>query len=42
MDHLLGRVFVDYLSTLKRNRIRSKMLKKTREDERDGPHGPAL
>lgn len=42
MDHLQGRVFVDYLSLLKRNRIRSKMLKKIREDERDGPHGPAL
>ena len=42
MDHLLGRVFVDYLSSLKRSRIRSKMLKKSREDERDGPHGPAL
>lgn len=27
MDHLLGRLFVDYLSPLKRNRIRSKLLK---------------
>lgn len=41
MDHLRGRVFVDYLSALKRNRIKSKMLKRQREDERD-PHGPAL
>jgi peptide deformylase len=42
MDHLRGRVFVDYLSALKRNRIRSKMLKKHRDDDR-GPHGgPAL
>jgi peptide deformylase len=40
MDHLRGRVFVDYLSALKRNRIRSKMLKKQRDDDR--PHGPAL
>jgi len=31
MDHLLGKVFVEYLSPLKRNRIRSKMLKARRE-----------
>jgi peptide deformylase len=31
MDHLLGKVFVEYLSPLKRNRIRTKMLKKTRD-----------
>lgn len=30
MDHLMGKVFVDYLSPLKRDRIRSKMLKKAR------------
>ncbi len=42
MDHLQGKVFVDYLSLLKRNRIRGKMLKKSREDDRPGPHGPAL
>ena len=35
MDHLLGKVFVEYLSPLKRNRIRSKMLKQAREDERE-------
>jgi peptide deformylase len=35
MDHLMGRVFVEYLSTLKRDRIRTKMLKKTREEQRD-------
>jgi peptide deformylase len=34
MDHLLGKVFVDYLSPLKRNRIRTKMLKKARDDAR--------
>ena len=32
MDHLLGRVFVEYLSPLKRNRIKKKMLKAQRED----------
>ena len=31
-DHLMGKVFVEYLSPLKRNRIRSKMLKKAREE----------
>jgi len=36
MDHLLGKVFVEYLSPLKRNRIRSKMLKKTRDEARSG------
>ena len=34
MDHLLGKVFVEYLSPLKRERIRTKMLKKTREEMR--------
>ncbi len=34
MDHLLGKVFVEYLSPLKRNRIKSKMLKAQREDAR--------
>jgi peptide deformylase len=33
MDHLLGKVFVEYLSPLKRNRIKTKMLKKAREDQ---------
>jgi peptide deformylase len=32
MDHLLGKVFVEYLSPLKRSRIRSKMLKRQREE----------
>tara|TARA_S200000501_G_C20830896_1_gene747181 strand:- start:184 stop:699 length:516 start_codon:yes stop_codon:yes gene_type:complete len=31
MDHLVGKVFVDYLSTLKRSRIKSKLLKEERE-----------
>ena len=30
MDHLLGKLFVDYLSPLKRNRIRSKLEKQHR------------
>ncbi len=34
MDHLLGKVFVEYLSPLKRNRIKKKMLKAQREDAR--------
>ena len=34
MDHLVGKVFVEYLSQLKRDRIKAKMLKKAREDER--------
>ena len=31
MDHLKGRVFVEYLSRLKQNRIRAKMLKQQRQ-----------
>lgn len=34
MDHLLGKVFVEYLSPLKRNRIKTKMIKARREDIR--------
>ncbi|HWH72848.1 MAG TPA: peptide deformylase [Methylibium sp.] len=34
MDHLLGKVFVDYLSPLKRDRVRSRMLKRAREEAR--------
>ena len=34
MDHLRGKVFVEYLSPLKRDRIKTKMLKKTREEQR--------
>lgn len=40
MDHLLGKVFVEYLSSLKRDRIKSKMLKKTREEQET--HGRRL
>lgn len=31
IDHLQGKVFVDYLSPLKRNRIKTKMLKRQRQ-----------
>ena len=34
MDHLMGRVFVEYLSPLKRNRIKTKMLKARRDTDR--------
>ena len=33
MDHLIGKVFVEYLSPLKRNRIKTKMIKAQREDK---------
>ncbi|MGI4850120.1 MAG: peptide deformylase [Janthinobacterium lividum] len=35
MDHLQGKVFVEYLSPLKRNRIKAKMIKEGREEKRD-------
>lgn len=31
MDHLMGRVFVEYLSKLKQNRIKTKLVKQERE-----------
>ncbi|MCH7343050.1 peptide deformylase [Pelomonas sp. CA6] len=34
MDHLMGKVFVEYLSPLKRERIKTKLAKKAREDAR--------
>jgi peptide deformylase len=36
MDHLIGKVFVEYLSPLKRNRIKTKLVKQKKDDERDG------
>jgi peptide deformylase len=33
MDHLLGKVFVEYLSSLKRDRIKTRMLKKQRDEQ---------
>jgi len=35
MDHLLGKVFVEYLSPLKRNRIKTKMQKEERGLQRE-------
>ncbi|PKO71826.1 MAG: peptide deformylase [Betaproteobacteria bacterium HGW-Betaproteobacteria-17] len=35
MDHLLGKVFVDYLSNLKRTRIKAKLAKLAREHRPD-------
>jgi peptide deformylase len=35
MDHLLGKVFVEYLSPLKRNRIKTKLAKAQRDAARD-------
>lgn len=34
MDHLMGKVFVEYLSPLKRNRIKTKMQKAARDESR--------
>lgn len=34
MDHLMGKVFVEYLSPLKRNRIKTRLVKAQREAER--------
>ena len=35
MDHLLGKVFVEYLSPLKRNRIKSKLVKQQQREARE-------
>ena len=35
MDHLQGKVFVEYLSPLKRNRIKTRMIKEERELKRE-------
>lgn len=35
MDHLMGKVFVEYLSPLKRNRIKTKMIKQKKDEARD-------
>ena len=35
MDHLMGKVFVQYLSPLKRNRIKTRMIKQKKDEERD-------
>lgn len=35
MDHLVGKVFVEYLSPLKRDRVRAKMQKRAREEQQE-------
>ena len=35
MDHLMGKVFVEYLSPLKRNRIKTKLVKQQKRDNQD-------
>lgn len=42
MDHLKGKVFVEYLSPLKRNRIKTKLLKEERELARTQPRAAAI
>jgi peptide deformylase len=34
LDHLRGTVFVEYLSLLKRDRIRTRLLKRSRDEQR--------
>jgi len=40
MDHLRGKVFVEYLSPLKRNRIKSKLQKEERELKKERQYDP--
>ncbi|MET4577056.1 peptide deformylase [Ottowia thiooxydans] len=35
MDHLMGKVFVQYLSPLKQNRIKTKLLKQDKQEKQD-------
>jgi peptide deformylase len=35
LDHLMGKVFVEYLSVLKQNRIRTRLRKQQRESQRE-------
>jgi peptide deformylase len=35
MDHLMGKVFVEYLSPLKRNRIKTKLVKQMKDEARE-------
>jgi peptide deformylase len=41
MDHLAGKLFVDYLSPLKRQMVRKKLGKQRRQQQQD-PVGAAL
>ena len=38
LDHLMGKVFVEYLSPLKRNRIKTKLLKAERDLQQEQGH----
>ncbi len=40
MDHLMGKVFVQYLSPLKQNRIKTKMLKQEKQERREHQENP--
>ena len=40
MDHLVGKVFVEYLSPLKRGRIKTRLLKAERQDKADAVREP--
>lgn len=42
IDHLKGKVFVEYLSPLKRNRIKTKLLKEERELKREQGRAAAV
>lgn len=42
MDHLMGRVFVEYLSRLKQNRIKTKLIKQEREHRELHPSRASL
>jgi len=35
LDHLIGKVFVEYLSPLKRNRIKTKLIKQQKEQQKE-------
>ena len=41
MDHLMGKVFVEYLSPLKQGRIKTKVLKAERQEKADRAKEPA-
>ncbi|QTD45623.1 peptide deformylase [Ottowia testudinis] len=41
MDHLMGKVFVEYLSPLKQGRIKTKLQKAERQDKADKAREPA-
>jgi peptide deformylase len=41
VDHLDGKLFVDYLSILKRQRIKHKLIKEKKKDEREGSRAEA-